>query len=93
MLMCQKKGGAMEATLDRFGRIVIPKKIRDDFNLEAGTQISIEKSEQAIILKPKHDEPHLHWKDGVLVFSGAPLGDLGDALAKHRNERVKSIRK
>ncbi len=83
----------MEATLDRFGRIVIPKKIRDDFNLRAGTQISIEESGQSIILKPKHGEPNLHWKDGVLVFSGVPMGDLSEALTKHREERVRSIRK
>jgi AbrB family looped-hinge helix DNA binding protein len=37
-----------ETIVDRFGRIVIPKKIRDDFNLEAGTQIRFEESEQGI---------------------------------------------
>ena len=83
----------METTLDRFGRIVIPKKIRDDFNLQAGSQINIEESEQAIILTLKHGEPNLFWKDGVLVFSGVPMGDLDEALTKHRDERVRSIRK
>ncbi len=83
----------MEATLDRFGRIVIPKKIRDDFNLQAGTQIYIEETEQAIILTPKNGEQNLFWKDGVLVFSGVPVGDLSEALTKHRDERVRSIRK
>jgi len=83
----------METSLDRFGRIVIPKKIRDDFNLKAGTPIRIEEGEQAIILTPVHREPNLHVKDGVLVFSGSPLEDLGAALAKHREERIKSIRK
>jgi hypothetical protein len=32
-------------------------------------------------------------KDGVLVFSGTPLEDLGEALTKHREERLKTIRK
>jgi AbrB family looped-hinge helix DNA binding protein len=88
-----KKGDEMETSLDRFGRIVIPKKIREDFNLKAGTPIRIEESEQAIILTPVHGEPSLHVKDGVLVFSGTPIEDLSDALAKHREERIKSIRK
>ncbi len=83
----------METSLDRFGRIVIPKKIREDFNLKAGTPIRIEENEQGIILTPIHGEPNLHVKDGVLVFSGSPLEDLGAALAKHREERIKSIRK
>ena len=83
----------METSLDRFGRIVIPKKIRDDFNLKAGTPIRIEESENVIILTPVHGEPNLHLKDGVLVFSGSPIEDLSDVLAKHREERMKSILK
>ena len=59
----------METSLDRFGRIVIPKKIREDFNLKAGTPIRIEENEQAIILTPVREEPNLHVKDGVLVFN------------------------
>ena len=82
----------METILDRFGRIVIPKKIRDDFNLEPGTPIRIEESEHTIILKPLHGEPNLHWKDGVLVFSGAPIADLSNALERHREDRVNRIR-
>ena len=82
-----------ETVVDRFGRIVIPKKIRDDFNLEAGTQIRFEESEQGIVLKPVHGEPNLHWKDGVLVFSGSPLEDLGKSLAKHREERARNALK
>ncbi len=64
----------MDATLDRFGRIVIPKKVREDFNLKAGTQIRIEESEEAIILRPVHGEPNIVSKDGVLVFTGIPMG-------------------
>jgi len=32
-------------------------------------------------------------KDGTLVFSGIPLEDLGEALTKHREERLKTSRK
>ncbi len=83
----------METSVDRFGRIVIPKKIREDFNLKAGTPIRIEENEQSIILTPEHGEPNLRVKDNVLVFSGTPIEDLGDALAKHRENRIKSLRK
>ena len=81
----------MQATIDRFGRIVLPKKLRDDFNLEPGSQIHIEESGQEIILKRIHGEPNLRLKDGVLVYSGVPVGDLDDALAKHREGRLKSF--
>ncbi len=82
----------METSLDRFGRIVIPKKIREAFNLEPETPIRIEENEQSIVLTPVHGEPNLRVKDGVLVFSGIPLEDLSDVLAKHRENRIKSIR-
>ena len=81
----------METMLDRFGRIVIPKKIRDDFNLKPGSQIHIEESEETIVLKPVQGEPNLISKEGVLVFSGKPMEDLGEALLKHREERIKGI--
>jgi AbrB family looped-hinge helix DNA binding protein len=83
-----KKGADMETTLDKFGRIVIPKKIRNDFNLKPGDQIRIEQKEQVIILKPVEGEPNLHWKDGVLVFSGTPIGEYGEVLEKHREDRI-----
>ena len=81
----------METKLDRFGRIVIPKKIRNDFNLKPGDQIRIEEREQVIILKTVEGEPNLHWKEGVLVFSGVPIGEFGDAIAKHREDRVNKL--
>ena len=83
----------MQTTIDRFGRIVLPKKLRNDFNLEPGSQIHIEESGQEIILKPIYDEPSLRLKEGVLVFTGTALDDLYDVVAKHREERLKSFGK
>ena len=82
----------METILDRFGRIVIPKKIRENFNLKAGTQIQIEENQKSIILTPVHRKPNLRIKNGVLVFSGVPLEELGESLTMHREERLKTIR-
>ena len=81
----------MQTTIDRFGRIVLPKKLRNDFNLEPGSQIHIEESGQEIILKPIHNEPSLRLKEGVLVFTGAALDDLYDVVSKHREARLKSF--
>jgi len=83
----------MQTTIDRFGRIVLPKKLRNDYNLEPGSQIQIVESGQEIILKPIHGEPSLQLKDGVLVFTGVALGDLNNAVAKHRDERLRSVGK
>ena len=81
----------METTLDKFGRILIPKEIRDDFNLKPGNRFNIEEGEKAIILKPIYGEANLRWKEGVLVFSGEPLVDLDKAVERHREDRIKSL--
>ena len=81
----------MQTTIDRFGRIVLPKKLRDDFNLEPGSQIYIEERGQEIILKPIFGEPSLRLKEGVLVFTGVALGNVNNAVRKHRDERLKSL--
>ena len=82
----------MEATLDRFGRIVIPIKIREDLHLQVGSSIRIEEGEGEIVLKPVEGEPSLVKKDGVLVFSGKAVGNVETAVEEHRQERNKMLR-
>ena len=82
----------METTLDRFGRIVIPKKIREDFHLQVGSPIRIEEGEGEIVLKPVEGEPSLVTKDGVLVFSGKTVGNIEAAIEENREGRSKMLR-
>ena len=89
--MLPKKELTVDAILDRFGRIVIPKRVRDHLDLRAGSQIRIEETEDGIVLKPIYGEPNLIEKDGVLVFSGAAVGDIEDALRENRTERSSAI--
>jgi len=77
--------------LDRFGRIAIPKRIRDNLHLGPGSPIRIEEVDDGIVIKPIYGEPNLVDKDGVLVFSGAAIGSVEDALGKHRMERSKTV--
>jgi AbrB family looped-hinge helix DNA binding protein len=81
----------METTLDKFGRVLIPKEVRDDLGLKPGAVLEIEELEETILLKPKNDEPHVVLKDGVLVFSGAATGDVAGAIHTHREERLKKV--
>jgi AbrB family looped-hinge helix DNA binding protein len=78
----------MKAALDRFGRVIIPKRIREHLGLDAGTMLSIEENEGAILLKPIVEMSHVEMKDGVLVFTGKATGDLENAVRKHREERL-----
>ena len=81
----------METTIDRFGRIVIPKDVRDDMGLEAGAVLQIEKEGEKIVLQPIQGEPQVMEKKGILVFTGTAVGDVGAALHEHRKRRLKKI--
>ncbi len=82
----------METTLDKFGRIVIPKKIREDFNLKPGSPIRIEEGKKEILLTPIEEEPTLVEKDGVLVFTGIPTEDIESQVEIVRKQRSQLLR-
>lgn len=78
----------MEATVDRFGRIVIPKRVREDLGLYAGSVLEIEEREDRIVLRVRRDEADLVREDGVLVYTGEAVGGLEQAVAAHRRGRA-----
>lgn len=83
----------MEATIDKFGRIVIPKELRDLFGLKPGSTLRVDSSAEAITLKPVSEEPPLARKKGVLVIT-AELHESRDVTAlieDGRNERIEKI--
>jgi AbrB family looped-hinge helix DNA binding protein len=81
----------MRATLDRFGRIVVPKDIRDRLGLKPGAEVELDEQGAEIILKPAERTTPLRVEQGVLVFGGTALGDLDDAVKAHRNERIRHL--
>ena len=77
-----------KTTLDRFGRVLIPKKVRTELGISPGDPLEIEARDGGIFIKPIHDEPHLVYKDGVLVFTGSATGDIAGAVGEHREHRL-----
>jgi AbrB family looped-hinge helix DNA binding protein len=82
---------AMRTTVDRFGRVVVPKAMRERLGLRAGTEIEIEAAEGHLSLRPVEDSSPLIVKQGILVFAGAALGDLEAAVATDREERGRRL--
>ncbi len=81
----------METTLDRFGRIVIPKQVRDDLGLSPGSVLKLEERDEEIVLKPVVERSPLLLKDGILVFTGEVEGDLETVLRRDRDERSRRL--
>ncbi len=67
----------MRTTIDKAGRVVIPKQMRDDLGLRAGTEVDIVVDGNAIRIDgPEPEEPEIDLLDGWLPqvhFSGKPM--------------------
>ncbi|MGE5310524.1 MAG: AbrB/MazE/SpoVT family DNA-binding domain-containing protein [Nitrospirota bacterium] len=81
----------METNLDRFGRVIIPKKVRDKLGLRPGAVLEVHQQGEGVLLKPLQEEPRLLERDGVLVVRGKASGDLTESVQIHRRERVKRV--
>ncbi|MBU4313759.1 MAG: AbrB/MazE/SpoVT family DNA-binding domain-containing protein [Actinobacteria bacterium] len=77
--------------IDKFGRIVIPKKIRNDFGLKNNTEVEVEATSDNIIVHPKPSNPFVIDKDGILVVCSEPLESFTDFLQKEREDRMKRV--
>jgi bifunctional DNA-binding transcriptional regulator/antitoxin component of YhaV-PrlF toxin-antitoxin module len=74
---------------------VVPKKLRDDLHLVAGTRLRIERSGDRLTFEPEHAEPQLILKDGMLVVSGEPgtltNEDVSEVIRQGYAERMERI--
>ena len=65
----------MKITIDRVGRVVIPKELRRRYHLQPGTELEIAGDARGIRIAPARTMPSLVSKDGILVHHGED-GDL-----------------
>lgn len=81
----------MSITIDQAGRLVIPKSIRDRFNLVPGSKLEVDASGDEIRLWVAGMTPSLLRVNGVLVHHGATAhkSDL-DIVDFLRSERQKT---
>jgi AbrB family looped-hinge helix DNA binding protein len=80
--------------IDKTGRIVIPKRLRDALHLVPGTRFKVERSGDRIFFEPEFTEPQLVLKDGMWVMAGGvPITDAETtASIQHGyDERAKRI--
>lgn len=77
-------------TIDKAGRIVLPKLVRDELQLSPGDSLEVESSEERVILRPVRGSGRIYKKQGVWVFdSGEPLDAdvVNKTLRRVREER------
>jgi AbrB family looped-hinge helix DNA binding protein len=83
----------MIALVDKFGRVVIPKKFRTHLGLAPGTELDIEEEGNRLVLEPVSREPLLVRDGEGLVYRGKLLEDVDASsfLKREREERARKI--
>jgi AbrB family looped-hinge helix DNA binding protein len=77
-------------TVDKAGRVVLPKPIRDELQLSAGVSLELEASEDQIILRPVRNRVGMRKKQGIWVLDfDEPISaaDTNRVLQNIRRER------
>jgi AbrB family looped-hinge helix DNA binding protein len=77
-------------TLDKAGRAVLPKRVRDELQLGPGDALEVESSDDQIILRPLRAILPLYKKQGIWVLrAGKPISveTVNETLRKVREEK------
>ncbi len=87
----------MKTTIDRAGRVVIPKAIRDRAGLQPGSELDIRLDNGVVEITPPAPKGRLVEEGGFLVWEAAPgtpsiqPGDVRQAILDAREEREDRI--
>ena len=83
----------MRLKIDRAGRIVLPKPVRDRLGVRAGNDLEVEETVAGLVLKPVERRPSLVRVGRFLVHTGKlPHGsDILKAIAEDREERIRKL--
>ncbi|HSU57862.1 MAG TPA: AbrB/MazE/SpoVT family DNA-binding domain-containing protein [Bryobacteraceae bacterium] len=76
--------------IDKAGRVVIPKRLREELHLEAGDSLEMETAGEQITLRPVRGTGPLSKEHGVWVFYGGqflPASTTDEILQQIREER------
>ncbi len=78
-------------TIDKAGRVVLPKTLRDELHLSPGDTLDLSVEDEQVTLRPRRTAPPLQKERGVWVLrTGEPLTaqETRDALNAIRGQRA-----
>lgn len=80
-----------KTTLDKFGRVLIPKKMRVNLGLTPGCDLKIEEHDTEITLHPIIEESILVNKEGVMVAKCDAVEPIEGFEKRVRNQRLRKL--
>ena len=80
-----------QLTLDQFGRIEIPEKIRQQLGINQETKLSLKIENGELIIKPLKPEIETYYEDEILVFKAEAIIDTNAIIDELRTERINEL--
>jgi AbrB family looped-hinge helix DNA binding protein len=85
----------MELTIDKFGRVVLPKKLRQHLGVGTSLKVEVTETAEGVLLKPVQRESGLVMHEGLLIHRGnsaetEPI-DWRKLIEEDREERIQHI--
>jgi bifunctional DNA-binding transcriptional regulator/antitoxin component of YhaV-PrlF toxin-antitoxin module len=83
----------MELKIDKFGRVVLPKKLREHLGVGVSLTVEVKEVPEGVLLKPVRRESGLMMKDGILIHRGGDNSyiDWDRLVEDEREERIRHI--
>jgi len=81
----------MVTTIDKFGRVIIPKRFREDLGISIGTTLNISENGKQIVIEPVLDDNPVVDRDGILVFTGKLNSKRNNLVHNDRNRRMHKL--
>lgn len=79
-------------TLDRAGRVMIPKPLRQELHLGPGDTLQVEREGDQIMLRPMRPKALLKKERGVWVYQGEPTeASITAVIDRQREKRLREL--
>jgi len=72
----------MQVEVDKFGRFVIPKTVRNHLGIKPGSMLELQEQDQKILLRLVDQKLPLQYQDGVLVYTAEATEGVNETAQK-----------
>jgi AbrB family looped-hinge helix DNA binding protein len=83
----------MTLRMDKAGRVILPKPVRDRLGLHEGSDLEIVETSEGVVLKPTEPRSSMVKKQGLWVHTGKlpPGFDIVQAIRDDREDRIRKL--
>ncbi len=81
----------MVTTLDKFGRVIIPKRFREQLGINSKSTLNISEDGKRIVIELVQEKKPVVDRNGILVFTGNLEDKKSELIKSDRNKRMHKL--